>query len=633
VTITADARALDVAAAGAGAAGPHEPVHDATWALPPAGTDPRVVAWVERMAHLTTPDTVVWCDGSRREADELIRGMVASGTLLQLNAEHRPYSFLARSHPDDVARVESRTFICSRDAADAGPTNNWADPDAMRATLEGLFAGSMRGRTMYVVPFSMGPLGSPLARIGVQVTDSPYVVVSMGIMTRMGHAALAQIGPATEWVPAAHTVGAPLEPGQVDVSWPCNETKYISHFPETREIWSFGSQYGGNALLAKKAFALRIASVMARDEGWLAEHMLLLKVTNPAGRVFHVAAAFPSACGKTNFAMLQPTIPGWTVETIGDDIAWLAPGSDGRLRAINPEAGFFGVAPGTGVSSNPTAVETLWGNTVFTNVALRPDGDVWWEGLTDTPPEHLVDWTGEPWTPDSGRPAAHPNARFTVSAAQCPTMSDDWEDPRGVVIDAIIFGGRRATNVPLVAEARGWEHGVFVGATISSERTAAAEGTVGELRRDPFAMLPFCGYNMADHWAHWLSVGSALRAGGGVPRVFQVNWFRKGDDGRWLWPGFGENGRVLAWILDRVAGTAAAVESPVGWLPAPGAIDHAAAGVPAEDWAELFAIDPDAHLREADDAAAFFAGFGDRVPAAVTAQLAELRSRLEAARD
>lgn len=608
------------------------PLHDATWALPPAGTHPSVVAWVEEMAHLTTPDAVVWCDGSRREADDLIRGMVAAGTLLPVNPDHRPYSFVARSHPDDVARVESRTFICSEREEDAGPTNNWAEPTAMRATLSGLFAGSMTGRTMYVVPFSMGPIGSPLARIGVQVTDSPYVVVSMGIMTRMGRDALAQIGSDRDWVRAAHTVGAPLAPGEADVAWPCNATKYISHFPESREIWSFGSAYGGNALLAKKAFALRIASVMARDEGWLAEHMLLLKVTNPAGRVFHVAAAFPSACGKTNFAMLKPSIPGWTVETIGDDIAWLAPGPDGRLRAINPEAGFFGVAPGTGLSSNPTAVETLWGNTIFTNVAVRPDGDVWWEGLTDSVPASLTDWTGQPWTPDSGRPAAHPNSRFTVAATQCPTLSDDWDDPRGVVIDAIIFGGRRATNVPLVAEARGWEHGVFIGATVSSERTAAAEGNVGELRRDPFAMLPFCGYNMADHWNHWLRVGETLRASGSVPRVFQVNWFRKGEDGRWLWPGFGENGRVLAWILERVEGTAPAVESPVGWLPAAGAIDHAAAGVSDDDWRELFAIDADAHLAEAEDAGAFFAGFGDRVPAALAGQLDDLRSRLRATR-
>ncbi|MEO5535207.1 MAG: phosphoenolpyruvate carboxykinase (GTP) [Pseudolysinimonas sp.] len=597
----------------------------------PDGADPRVVAWVAQMADLTTPDDVVWCDGSRREADDLIRRMVDQGTLVRLNAEHRPYSFLARSHPDDVARVESRTFICSSSKAEAGPTNNWREPTEMRTTLDGLFAGSMRGRTMYVVPFSMGPLGSPLSRIGVQVTDSPYVVVSMGIMTRMGSAALNLIEPETQWVRAAHTAGAPLEQGEAGVAWPCNDTKYISHFPDTREIWSFGSQYGGNAILAKKAFALRIASVMAREEGWLAEHMLLLKVTNPAGRVFHVAAAFPSACGKTNFAMLKPSIPGWMVETIGDDIAWLAPDSEGKLRAINPEAGFFGIAPGTGVATNSTAIDTIWGNTIFTNVALRPDGDVWWEGLTDAVPEHLTDWTGQPWTPHSGRPAAHPNSRFTVAASQCPTISDDWEDPRGVVIDAIIFGGRRATNVPLVAEARDWEHGVFMGATISSERTAAAEGTLGELRRDPFAMLPFCGYNMADHWAHWLEVGSSLRATGGVPRIFQVNWFRKGDDGSFLWPGFGDNGRVLAWILDRVEGRAPAVASPLGWLPAPGAIDLTGADVSETAWQQLFAIDPAAHLAEADDAEDFFDGFGDRVPVAVRAQLEELRRRMRAA--
>ncbi|GMA93711.1 hypothetical protein GCM10025881_05350 [Pseudolysinimonas kribbensis] len=450
-------------------------------------------------------------------------------------------------------------------------------------------------------------------------------------MTRMGSAALAQIGRGTEWVPAVHSVGSPLEPGQDDVAWPCNDVKYISHFPETREIWSYGSAYGGNALLAKKAFALRIASVMARDEGWLAEHMLIIKATDPRGRIFHVAAAFPSACGKTNFAMLQPTIPGWSIETIGDDIAWLAIGDDGRLRAINPEAGFFGVAPGTGVSTNKTAIETLWGNTIFTNVAVRDDGDVWWEGLTDYTPEHLTDWRGEDWTPASGRPAAHPNSRFTVSAAQSPSISDDWDDPRGVVIDAIIFGGRRATNVPLVAEARDWEHGVFMGATVSSERTAAAEGTVGQLRRDPFAMLPFCGYNMADYWSHWLEMGRRLRSSGGVPRVFQVNWFRRDADGRFLWPGFGDNARVLAWILERVDGTAEATASPLGWIPAPGALDLEGSGVDDADLARLFAIEPEAWLREADDAEEFLTSFGDRVPDAVLAQLEELRARLRAA--
>jgi phosphoenolpyruvate carboxykinase (GTP) len=594
----------------------------------PEGTPASVVQWVTEMAELTQPDAIAWCDGSKAEFDALTRVLVESGTLTRLNAEHRPYSFLARSDPHDVARVESRTFICSETQAEAGPTNNWRDPNEMRETLDGLFAGSMRGRTMYVVPFSMGPIGSPLSRFGVQVTDSPYVVVSMGIMTRMGSLALRSIGEDTEWVRAAHTVGAPLAPGEVDVPWPANATKYISHFPETREIWSFGSAYGGNAILAKKAFALRIASVMARDEGWLAEHMLIIKVTNPRGRVFHIAGAFPSACGKTNLSMLQSTIPGWTVETIGDDIAWLARGADGRLRAINPEAGFFGVAPGTGISSNPVAMDTIWGNTIFTNVALRDDGDVWWEGMSATPPEHLIDWQGNHWTPTSGRPAAHPNSRFTVAAAQCPTISDDWDDPQGVVIDAIIFGGRRATNVPLVVEARDWEHGVYLGATISSERTAAAEGTIGELRRDPFAMMPFVGYNMADHWAHWLAIGQQLRSTGSVPRIFQVNWFRKGDDGRFLWPGFGENSRVLEWILERVDGQLPAQDSPIGLLPHPNAINVDGLDVSADDMAELFAIDPAMWQAEADGIEEFFASFEGRVPAAVETQLAVLRQRL-----
>lgn len=591
-----------------------------------------VQAWVAEQAALLEPAEIVWVDGSTRERHELLQLLVANGTLEQLNPDLRPYSFIARSAESDVARLESRTFICTDDEADAGPTNNRREPAAMRAELTEVFRGAMRGRTMYVVPFAMGPIGSPMARFGVQLTDSPYVVVSVGTMTRMGDAALEQIARGASWVPAVHSVGAPLAPGQADVPWPCNDTKYIVHFPQTREIWSYGSAYGGNAILAKKAYALRIASVMAREEGWLAEHMLLIKVTPPTGRSYHFAAAFPSACGKTNMAMMTPTLPGWTVETIGDDIAWLWIGADGRLRAINPEAGFFGVAPGTGLRTNPTAVDALWGNTIFTNVATTPEGDVWWEGLTDEKPARLTDWRGEQWTPASGRPAAHPNSRFTVSARQCPSIAEDWDDPEGVVIDAIIFGGRRASNVPLVVEARDWDHGVFMGATIASEQTAAAEGTVGELRRDPFAMLPFAGYNMADYFAHWLDFGRRLRRSARVPRVFQVNWFRKGADGSFLWPGFGDNARVLEWMVARIDGQVGAIDSPIGSLPTPGGLTLD--GIEIDDAAleELFRVDPEAFLAEADDVEQFFASFGERLPVELQRQLALLRGRLEAAR-